>query len=178
MSAVSHLSPAEFCRDHQPDRIAASSRVIASALTAVLYALFALLVWRAILSVPDPEATQEITAMLLPDEAARKIVPPPPPFLAHLIRPRAETVAPPTFTIASAAPVAPAQLTASAAKTSPIEGGVPAGSGANGAGVSANGSVGNGTALAGCLDPAWMRSVTEHVQKFFYYPGVARVRHA
>jgi protein TonB len=177
MSAVPHLSPAEFSRDHQRIPIAPSSRAIAGVLTALLYALFALLVWRAILSVPDREATREITAMLLPDEAVRKIVPLPQPFLAHLIRPRAETLAPPTFTIASAAPVAPAQLPASAAKSSPIEGGVPAGTGASGAGASANGSVGNGSALAGCLDPAWMRSVTEHVQKFFYYPGVARVRH-
>jgi protein TonB len=178
MSAVPHLSPAEFSRDHQPLRIAPSSRAIAGALTAALYALFALLVWRAFLTVPEREATQEITAILLPDMAVRKVVPPPPPFLAHLIKPRAETVAPPTFTIASAAPVAPAQLPASAAKTSPIDGGLPAGTGASGAGVSANGSVGNGTALAGCLDPAWMRSVTDHVQKFFYYPGAARAQHA
>jgi hypothetical protein len=56
----------------------------------------------------------------------KKIVPPPPPFLMHLIKPVPETVAPPTFTIASAAFIAP-MLPASAAKTSPVAGGVPAG---------------------------------------------------
>jgi protein TonB len=32
--------------------------------------------------------------------------------------------------------------------------------------------------LAGCLDAAWMRAVTERVRQFFYYPGAARAQHA
>lgn len=31
---------------------------------------------------------------------------------------------------------------------------------------------------AGCFDAAWARAVTDHVQQFFYYPGVARALHA
>jgi protein TonB len=39
--------------------------------------------------------------------------------------------------------------------------------------ASGNGTGGNGGALAGCLDPIWMRAVTERVRQFFYYPDTA-----
>ena len=69
-----------------------------------------------------PETT-EIIATLLPDAPTKRAVEPLPPFLAHLIRPRAEKPALPVFTIATGAPPqAPAPLAASAAKTSPHAG--------------------------------------------------------
>lgn len=184
MSAACGISPsnaslAEFSHGHQPVRVAPSSRVIAGVLTAILYALFALFLWQQTLWVrPDSMQTTETTALLLPDTPHKKIVPPPPPFLAHLIKPRPETIAPPTFTIAAAAPVAPALLPASAATTSPIAGGAPAGTGATGQAVSANGDNGNGATLAGCLDPVWMRAVTDRVGRFYHYPEAAAVRRA
>jgi protein TonB len=39
--------------------------------------------------------------------------------------------------------------------------------------ASANGISGNGTTVAGCLDPVWMRAVSERVRQFFYYPPAA-----
>ena len=179
MSVTRRAPLAEFSRDHKPTHVPMSSRVTAGVLTSILYALFAFLLWRqqTLWSPPDRQIT-EVTATLLPDRPHRKIAPPPPPFLAHLIRPHQETIAPPTFTVASAAPVSPAQLPASAAKHSPIEGGVPAGDGKTGAATSANGSNGNGNALAGCYDADWGRAVTERIRPFFYYPGAARARHA
>jgi protein TonB len=103
----------------------------------------------------------------------KRAVEPLPPFVAHLIRPRAEKPAPPVFTIASGAPVqAPAPLPASAAKSSPMIRGT-FGNGTMGQAASGNGTNGNGGALAGCLDPVWMRAVTERVRQFFYYPGPA-----
>jgi protein TonB len=178
MSAAPQDTLSEFPRDRATFRVAPSSRVMAGVLTGLLYALFALLVWGSFLTRPPSPARTEIVARLMPDPPRKKFILPPPPFLAHLLRPHVETIAPPTFTIASSAPVAPAQLPASAAKTSPITGGAPAGTGAAGAGPSADGSNGNGKALAGCLDAAWMRAVTDHVRKFFYYPGAARMMRA
>ena len=100
-----------------------------------------------------------------------------PPFQAHLIRPRAEKPALPVFTIASGAPPqTPAPLSASAAKTSPIQGGT-SGNGPMGQAASGNGTGGNGGALAGCLDLVWMRAVTERVRQFFYYPDSALAVH-
>ena len=40
--------------------------------------------------------------------------------------------------------------------------------------ASGNGTGGNGGALAGCLDPVWMRAVTQRVRQFLYYPDAAR----
>jgi protein TonB len=142
-------------------------------LTAFLYALFALLVWRASLAAPATPAESEIVATILRDVPKKRVVEPLPPFLAHLIRPRAERPAPPVYTIASGAPPqAPAPLPASAAQTSPLLGGT-SGNGPMGQAASGNGTGGNGGALAGCLDPVWMRAVTEQVRQFFYYPGPA-----
>ena len=163
------MSLSEF--SHATPPADTSSRVTAGLLTAFLYGLFALLVWRASLAVPvKPPA--EIVATLLTDAPRKRVVEPLPPFLAHLVRPRAERPAPPVFTIASGAPPqAPAPLPAST-KSSPMLGGT-AGDGTMGQAASGNGTNGNGGALAGCLDPVWMRAVTERVRQFFYYPGPA-----
>nr|MBA2590162.1 energy transducer TonB [Alphaproteobacteria bacterium] len=81
------------------------------------------------------------------------------------------------FTIASGAPPqAPAPLAASAAKSSPLLGGT-AGNGPMGQAASGNGTGGNGGALSGCFDPAWMRAVSERVSQFFYYPAAALAVH-
>lgn len=164
------MSLSEFLRPPTP--IDTSSRVTAGLLTAVLYALFALLVWLTSLAPPSPAAS-ELVATLLPDRPAKRAVEPLPPFLAHLIRPRAEKPALPVFTIASGAPPqAAAPLPASAAKTSPLLGGT-SGNGPMGQAASGDGTGGNGGALAGCLDPVWMQAVTERVRQFFYYPPAA-----
>jgi protein TonB len=161
----------EFSHHHGPARADNDSRIIAGLLTGVLYGLFALLASWSLTHVPVPAEKTEITATLLPD--AKRAALPLPPFLAHLIRPRAEMPALPVFTIASGAPPqAPAPLAASAAKSSPLPGGTAA-NGPLGQAASGNGSGGNGGASAGCLDPIWMRAVTERVRQFFYYPGAA-----
>jgi hypothetical protein len=80
----------EYLRGAPPVRADTSSRVTAGLLTVVLYALFALLVWRASLAPPSSPVASEIVATLLPDMPNKRAVEPLPPFLAHLIRPRAE----------------------------------------------------------------------------------------
>ena len=163
----------EFPRRTLPAEADTSGRVTAGLLTAVLYALFALLVWRGLIAPPSGRGQSEITAQLLPDMPKKHVALPLPPFLAKLIRPRAEKPALPVFTIASGAPPqAPAPLPASAAKTSPMQGGT-SGNGPMGQAASGNGTGGNGGGLAGCIDPAWMRAVTERVRQFFYYPDAA-----
>ncbi len=167
----------QFSRDHVPLQAAPSSRAAAGALTALLYTLFALLLWWSLTHRSPAPATTEITAMLLPDVPSRRAREPLPPFLAHLIKPHAETPALPVFTIASGAPPqAPAPLPASAAKSSPMVGGT-SGTGPMGQAASGNGTGGNGGALAGCIDPLWMRAVSERVRQFFYYPGAALAQH-
>jgi protein TonB len=171
--AASGTPLSEFPRKALPASADRSSRVTAGLLTAFLYALFALLVWRASLTAPPGRVESEIVATLLPDVPKKRAVEPLPPFLAHLIRPHAEKPALPVYTIASGAPPqAPAPLAASAAKTSPMLGGT-SGTGPMGQAASGNGTGGNGGALAGCLDPVWMRAVTERVRQFFYYPDAA-----
>lgn len=167
----------EFSHHHGPARTDNYSRIIAGLLTGVLYALFALLASWSLTHVSVPAETAEITATLLPDVPTKRAVEPLPPLLVHLIRPRAERPALPVFTIASGAPPqAPAPLPASAAKSSPMQGGT-AGNGPMGQAASGNGTGGNGGALAGCFDPIWMRAVTERVRQFFYYPGAALAVH-
>jgi protein TonB len=167
----------DFPRRTPPARTDTSSRVAAGLLTAAFYGLFALLVWYSFLGAPNPTQTTEIIATLLPDVPKKRAVEPLPPFLARLVRPRAELPAPPVFAIASGAPPqAPAPLPASAAKSSPMPGGT-AGNGTMGQAASGNGTGGNGAALAGCLDPVWMHAVTERVRQFFYYPGAALAVH-
>ena len=163
----------EFSRPHGPAGADNRSRVAAGALTGILYALFAVLAWWSLTNQSARTQTTEITARLLPDVPTKRAIEPLPPFLAHLIRPRAEKPAMPVFIIASGAPPqAPAPLPASAAKTSPMPGGT-SGNGPIGQAASGNGTGGNGGALAGCLDPIWMRAVTDRVRQYFYYPQAA-----
>jgi protein TonB len=133
------------------------TRAVAALLTGILYAFLALLAWWPLSRAAMPAVTTEITARLLPDVRKKRVLEP--PFLAHLLKPRAENPAPPVITIA------PAALTASAAQTSPLRGGAEAG----GAGAGAGGSGG----ASGCLDAVWMRAVTERVRQFFIYPPAA-----
>lgn len=171
MTAASNAL-SDFPRKSVPAGADPSSRVTAGLLTAVLYALFILLAWWSSAKRAVPPVTAEITAAILQDRPKKQVVVP--PFLAPLIRPRAEKPALPVFTIASGAPPqAPAPLPASAAKNSPLLGGT-SGNGPMGQAASGNGTGGNGGALGGCLDPAWLRAVTERVRQFFYYPDAAR----
>src|SRR5579871_4129438 len=106
----------EFSHHHGPAHADNDGRIIAGLLTALLYAFFSVLVWWSLTRAPVPVETPETIARLLPDAPAKRTVEPPPPFLAHLIRPRAENPALPVFTVASGAPPqAPAPLAASAA---------------------------------------------------------------
>ena len=168
----------EFPRSHGTAQVPTSSRVAAGALTLALYALLVFLATHRTLWIGanHPERS-ELIAKLMPDLPRKKAVQIVPPFLAHLIRPHAETVAPPVFTVASEAPVAPATLSASAATTSPIAGGVPAGNGATGQAASANGSGGNGTTLSSCWDQEWAKAVRDRIRHYFYYPPGAAHRH-
>jgi protein TonB len=163
----------EFVHRPPPPRPALSSRAAAGLLTAVLYALFALLAWRDLLGAPVTPPKTEIIATLLSDVTKKREVEPLPPFMAHLIRPRAEAPALPVITIDTGTPPhMPMPLPASAAQSSPMLGGT-AGNGTIGQGASGNGTNGNGAGLAGCLDPDWMRAVTDRVRQVFYYPGAA-----
>lgn len=167
----------EFWRDHGSARTDNYSRIIAGLLTGALYTFLALLAWWSLANVSVPAGTTEVSATVVPDVPAKRAVEPLPPMLAHLIRPRAEKPAMPVFTIASGAPPqAPAPLPASAAQTLPIQGGT-AGNGPMGQAASGNGAGGNGGGLAGCLDPSWMRAVTDRVRQFFYYPDAALAVH-
>ncbi len=167
------MSPSEFIHATPPAQAAPSSRIAAGLLTVALYAFFGFLAWLTALAPRSSPGTPEIVTTLLPDRPNRRADQPPPPFIAHLIRPRAEKPAPPVFVIASGAPPqAPAPLAASAAKSSPMPGGT-SGNGPMGQAASGNGTGGNGAGLSGCLDPVWMRAVTERVRQFFYYPPAA-----
>ena len=170
------MSLAEFSHHHGPAR-GDHDRIIAGALTGALYALFAFFAWLTWSHGPRLTERAEIIASLLPDAPTKRAIEPLPPFLAHLTKPRAEKAALPVFTIASGAPPqAPAPLPASAAKTSPMLGGT-SGNGPMGQAASGNGTGGNGSGFAGCIDPVWMRAVTERVRQFFYYPDAALAVH-
>ena len=163
----------EFSRGTQLAPADPTSRWAAGALTFSIYALLGLLIWLASLHAPAMPAKSEIVATLITDVPKKRAEQPLPPLPAKLIRPRAEQPAPPVFTIASGAPPqAPAPLPASAAQSSPLTGGT-SGNGPMGQAASGNGTGGNGAASAACLDPVWMRAVTERVRQFFYYPDAA-----
>jgi protein TonB len=178
MNAVSnasfHLTLAEFSRGRRVTAPDCSSRVTALLLTATLAGLLVLLathqdLWRS--AIPAPS---EIVTMLVRDRPQEKIIPPPPPVPVELIRPRAEQAAAPAFTVAPDTPPAPAQLPATAAKTSAMAGGSPAGTGTGAGGAAGNGAGGNGKGVSSCWDPAWARAGTNRVRHFFYYPSRAR----
>jgi len=155
---------AEFSH-HDPPPRAVSSRAAAALLTIVLYALFVVLAWRAFLWAPARPAKPEIITTLLPDIRKPRPETPVPPVLAHMIRPHMESPAPPVITIAP--PQTPAPLTALSATPSPLQGG------GGGNGIAGQGGNGNGAGSAGCLDPVWMRAVTDRVRPAFYYPDAA-----
>lgn len=162
----------EFARRPITPHADNSSRVISGLLTALLYAGVGLLAWYASSSVPVRPIQADITANLLSNPPAKRAEAIPPP-VANLIRPQAETAAPPVFTIASGGPVqAPAPLPATTLN-SPLSGGVTLGDGALGQAASGDGTGGSGAGTAGCLDPVWMRAVTEKVRQHFYYPPSA-----
>jgi TonB family protein len=161
-----------FTRDHQRLRPATSSRAMTVLLTALLFGCFAFLYsQRSFWRIPDSAFVSETVMRLMPDAPRILHMPPPEPVIAHLVRPRAETIAPPSFTIAAEA--APTPLSATASKTSPLDGGAPGSLGAQIA--SATGGTGADSSLSTCLDPVWMRAVTDHVRHYFYQPqGVDR----
>jgi TonB family protein len=161
---------AEFVRGHQPAPDETFSRAIAAGLTAGLYALLVFMA-RPALQTPTRPPPSEIVAQLLPDVPRKTVAPPPKPFLARLLKPPVQDMAPPTFTIAPDAAPAPAQLMASAAPSSPLAGGTPAGAGDGNPATSADGSNGNSSGQAGCYDAAWAQRVTNRVGRFFYYPA-------
>lgn len=166
-----------FARDHRRMGPAPSSRATALVLTALLYVCFALLLGqRDFWIMPDKPLPVETMLSLLPDAPRTVNVPPPEPFIAHLIKPRSEPIAPPSFTVASDAPPAPATLPASAAEASPLAGGVPDGTGTAAQAVSSNGSSGTGTGLSACFDAQWMQAVTDRVRHFSFYPQDALAR--
>jgi len=176
--AILDLSLAEFSRDHRPPPAELSDRAAAFFLTAAIAGLLVLFAsHRSWWTATPQSAPAEIVAQLLRDEPHKQVMPPPPPFVAHLIRPRAVSPAPPSFTLASETPPAPALLPASAAKVSPMAGGTPAGTGTGPQSVSGNGTNGNGNGFSGCFDAAWARSVTDRIRRFFYYPQRARTEH-
>ena len=173
-------SLADFIRGHQRAPGRTSSRVTAGVLTAMLYVSLVLLA--RLLSAPDFQPPTEIFATVVTDGPVKKIVRAPPPFLAHLIRPHAESIAPPAFTVAPDVPAAPTTLMASGVQSSPVTAGVSAGTGADGQGISgkgmtASGSNGNGDDLAGCWDKSWAQAVADRVRQFSYYPPAARRDH-
>jgi protein TonB len=165
------MSLSEFSRGPAPVTADASSRVTAGALTAGLYALLALAIWASSLAVLPRPPAPETVATLVRDRPTKSVVEPAPPV--NLIGPRAESNAPPVFTLGPGAPpTAPAPLPASAAVSSPLTGGT-AGDGTMGQAASGTGTGGSGAGSGGCLDPVWMRAVTERVRQFFYYPPPA-----
>lgn len=178
MQSPVSASLAEFSRGHLPARTATSSRAGAAVLTAALYMLVAFLVAHPSFWVPpDPPVPSEIVASLLPDEPVKKVIVEPPPFLARLIKPPAQSISPPAFTIASDAPPAPAEISASAVKSSPMTSGLPISADTVGQGGTADGLNGNGNDLAGCYDAAWAKAVSDRIGSYFYYPRSAAQRH-
>lgn len=168
------VSLADFARGPRKDAAQTSSRVAAAVLTAALYGLLALL---ALAPVAAPQAlpTVETIAILLPAAKHKRIVEPP-PFLAHLLRPHAEKIAAPSFTVATATP-APATLPVSATPVSPMPGGIPAATGTGTAGGTAGTGNGNGKDTSGCYDAIWGRAVSDRIGQFYHFPfGQRRAR--
>ncbi len=155
-------------RDVRPN-VRTSSRVIAAGLTACVYGVLALL---ALLPAPSPPKAQprEVFAFL-PLYKIPADLPVPPPTPVHMIRPHAESIALPAFTIANAPPPA-ALLPASAAPASSMPGGAPAATGAGSAGENTGNGAGN--VQSGCFDAAWGQAVTDRIARFFRWPRLAR----
>ncbi|MBV9550197.1 MAG: energy transducer TonB [Alphaproteobacteria bacterium] len=163
-----------FLRPPAPAHRDNRNRLAAGLASCAIYAGFALGVWWSLNHVPALTTHAEISAAVLPERSSKRVPPPEPPAMT-LLRPRAERPAPPAFTIATGAPPqAPAPLPASAATISPMVGGT---SGNGTMGQAGGGTGGNGSGAGICLDPVWLRAVSERVRQFFYYPGAALAVH-
>jgi TonB family protein len=147
------------------------TRLVAGLLTALIYVGFAALVWQpAFWAGQQSPPTVESFAIVLPDAPVKKNTQVPPTFLVHLIRPHAQIAAPPTFTIASAAPVARPLPPVTAATVSPLAGGSQSNNPATGASLSGAGTNGNAASSSACLDPEWLRKLHDHIRHYFYSP--------
>lgn len=163
----------DFPHGTPPPPVDPARRVTAGLLTALVYGVAAVLLLTLSLAPPSsPPEPQVVTAMV--NAAPKKpVVDPVPPLPAEKILPRTERPAPPVVTTATGAPpTAPAPLPATAATESPLIGGT-SGNGPMGQSASGSGGNGNGGASGGCLDPEWMRAVSERVRLFLYYPDAA-----
>ncbi len=147
-------------------------------LTSILYVLFAVLTWRSFLTMPVEPARPEIIAKLLPDPAEKKaarLPPPPIPFIAHKIRPRAEDMAAPRFTVQPESAPTQATLPVTAVTApSPLAGGEQSRD-ASSLPASATGSNGNAGSATGCLDADWVRAVNARLLRTFHYPRRAEI---
>jgi protein TonB len=160
----------DFARGPAPVRSDMANRVTAGLLTALFYGLVALLLWNISLLPRGNLVKPEIVTTLLPEMEKKREVEPVPPLPDVRISP--ERPAPPVFTIASGAPLAAAPLPATTNLPSPMIGGS-SGNGPMGQAASGRGTGGSGTGSGGCLDPVWMRAVSERVRLFFVYPPAA-----
>jgi len=174
--AFLNLPLAQFERGHRAPQDALSSRLTSLALTSALAGLLVFFAaHRSLWLDLQKSAPAEVVTQLMREQPHKTVIPPPPP-VSHLIRPRAETPAPPSFTVATQSPPARASLPATAAKTSPLAGGAPQGTGAGAGSASGNGANGTGKGLYTCWDAAWARAITEKVRPYFHYPRDARER--
>jgi len=192
LASVGHDSLADFARGRRPLPVSKSSRLTAGLLTAALYALLIFLGEQRTFWTPRPQPSRsELLARLMPEAPRRTSAPRPPPFPVRLTRPREQSIAPPSFTVAP--DVAPPAPSSSSAPVSPLIGSASAGTGAaeqtgpasGGSGTamagqmaSADGTNGNDSAHSGCWDAAWAQSVTDRIGHYFYYPPRARQQHA
>jgi protein TonB len=165
-------------RHHVSEPADRKTRLVAGVLTSILYVLLAVVIWDSFLILPVSPARPEIVAEVLP-EVLRNRPPLPPPLEVHVVRPGAESITLPTFTVASAKPLASALLPPTAAETSPIAGGGVSGNG-NGTGALVGSAASNGIkddAPTACVDPAWFHAITRRVMPFVNYPSAARRSH-
>jgi protein TonB len=161
---------ADFARAPRNGRAEPSTRWKAAGLTLLVYAGMAAL---ALLPPPLPPQVMvlETSAILLPDPPRKDSARPPAPYLAPLIKPRAVSLSPPSFTVAAAAVPTPAPITAHITPISPLLGGVT--DGISGSSGSANGRSGNDDASSGCFDAVWARAVTDRIGHYYRYPRSA-----
>lgn len=147
------------------------ARLVAGALTALIYLGFASLLWqRAFWTGQDKPQTTESFVILQAHPLERMLPRIPPPFLVRLIRPHAQSAAPPTFTIASSEPIPDARLPVTAANELPLAGGPQLDGAESGANVSGVGTNGDAASSSACLDPEWLSRLHEHIRHYFYTP--------
>jgi protein TonB len=163
----------DFPHGTAPPRADARRRVTAGLLTALVYGVVAVLLLTLSLAPPPAQPQAELVTAMVSAPSKPDVVDPVPPVPDKTILPRTEQPAPPVIVTETGAPLpSPAPLPATAATQSPMVGGT-SGNGPMGQSASGNGGAGNGGGAGGCLDPVWMRAVSERVRQFFYYPGPA-----